>query len=617
MNPDESQSLSERVGRSLERARAALLAERDADGVWTGELSSSALSTAVAAMAMHQAAAAGHPQAEALRTAARRGFDWICGRQNEDGGFGDTVTSPSNISTSLLCWAALGVVAGDHQALQSTLDRVEECLRRDCGDLSAAGLAAVIQKKYGADRTFAVPILTTCALAGRLGEGREAWRHVPALPFELAACPHRWFAWLRLSTVSYALPALIAIGQVRHHFRPTANPVLRLARNMARKRTLRILQDIQPEGGGYLEAAPLTSFVCMSLVAMGRVHDPVCERGLQFLLRTQREDGSWPIDTNLRTWLTTLAIQALGDDSGRDLAAERAWVLARQAQEEHPYTHAAPGGFAWTDLSGGVPDADDTSGALLALHRLGATESEAGREAGAAGARWLVDLQNRDGGVPTFCRGWGQLPFDQSSADITAHAIRALARWQDALPEPLAGRAAAAQKRMMDYLMQVQRDDGAFVPLWFGNQSEPGKENPIYGTACVLRAMAAVQDDGAWREAGARAVRYLLGRQGLGGGLGANPCLEETALAATAWMEWSAGAGADEELVVAVQRALDFLCQHSDEGRSFPAAPIGLYFAQLWYDERLYPILFTVTALERADAFLTHHPAAQPARQGS
>ena len=52
-----------------------------------------------------------------------------------------------------------------------------------------------------------------CALAGRLGEGREAWRHVIPLPFELAALPHQLFAALRLPVVSYALPALIASGE--------------------------------------------------------------------------------------------------------------------------------------------------------------------------------------------------------------------------------------------------------------------------------------------------------------------------------------------------------------------------------------------------------------------
>ena len=49
----------------------------------------------------------------------------------------------------------------------------------------------------------------------------------------------------------------------------------------------------------------------------------------------------------------------------------REWLLAQQYRAEHPYTHAKPGGWAWTPLPGGVPDADDTPGALLALLELG------------------------------------------------------------------------------------------------------------------------------------------------------------------------------------------------------------------------------------------------------
>ena len=30
-----------------------------------------------------------------------------------------------------------------------------------------------------------------------------------------------------------------------------------------------------------------------------------------------------------------------------------------------------------------------------------------------------------------------------------------------------------------------------------------------------------------------------------------------------------------------------------------PASPIGLYFASLWYDEKLYPPLFAIPALAR------------------
>ena len=41
------------------------------------------------------------------------------------------------------------------------------------------------------------------------------------------------------------------------------------------------------------------------------------------------------------------------------------------------FTGAKEGGWGWSDLPGSVPDADDTSGALVALHVLtGGTYSE-------------------------------------------------------------------------------------------------------------------------------------------------------------------------------------------------------------------------------------------------
>src|SRR5262249_10073409 len=86
-------------------------------------------------------------------------------------------------------------------------------------------------------------------------------------------------------------------------------------------------------------------------------------------------------------------------------SAIRRWLLAQQHRVEHPYTHAAPGAWAWTNLPGGVPDADDTAGAVLALKHLGPIDDET-RAAAFAGIEWLLNTQNSDGGVPTFCRGW-------------------------------------------------------------------------------------------------------------------------------------------------------------------------------------------------------------------
>src|SRR3954470_23994 len=301
------------------------------------------------------------------------------------------------------------------------------------------------------------------------------------------------FAALRLPVVSYALPALIAIGQAHHFHSPSRNPFARLARSVTRRRTLRKLTGIQPPNGGFLEATPLTSFVTMSLAGSGQAEHLVVNRGVEFLSKSQREDGSWPIDTNLATWVTTLAINALGSEAlSRDqqrASALRSWLLNQQYRQRHPYTYAAPGGWAWTDLPGGVPDADDTSGALLALHSLGGSDEKT-REAAVLGVEWLLNVQNSDGGIPTFCKGWGTLPFDQSSADITAHAVRAWLVWNDQLPPRLRTRTERAVQRALRFLCRTQRADGSWVPLWFGNQFAPNDENATYGTARVLATLA-------------------------------------------------------------------------------------------------------------------------------
>ena len=41
------------------------------------------------------------------------------------------------------------------------------------------------------------------------------------------------------------------------------------------------------------------------------------------------------------------------------------------------------------------------------------------------------------------------------------------------------------------------------------------------------------------------------------------------------------------------------LAEATERGRRFEPAPIGLYFAKLWYFERLYPLAFTAAALAR------------------
>lgn len=587
---------------TLANARERLLAERNAGGHWEGELSSSALSTATAlfALSLHDR--------ERHADLVRGGIRWLVEHQNEDGGWGDTVLSLSNISTTALCWAALSV-AGEEAA--ESMRRVEAWLTRAAGSLEPAVLAKTIADRYGKDRTFSVPILTMCALAGRLGKGREGWRHVPPLPFELAAFPRQWFSWMRLPVVSYALPALIAIGQVGHTHRPTSNPLARCLRAGTREPTLRILREIQPEGGGFLEATPLTSFVTMSLLGCGYRDHPVVREGVDFLIRSARPDGSWAIDTNLSTWLTTLAVNALaplGLDQSLSVAEQRAvrdWLLGQQYREVHPYTLSQPGAWAWTDLPGGVPDADDTPGALLALSHLDAGDPEVRRAAG-AGVTWLLDLQNRDGGIPTFCRGWGALPFDRSGADLTSHTVQAWNAWRPHLSPGLATRIDHGLREAARYLAREQSPEGAWLPLWFGNQHTADEANPTYGTARVLPAVLAVPEG---TSLAPTAVQWLLRAQnadgGWGGGPGVPSSIEETAVAVQALAQ---ALPRDASVRPNLERGISRLAELTEGGRRFDASPIGFYFARLWYFERLYPLIFTVGALSHARRALGQSP---------
>jgi squalene-hopene/tetraprenyl-beta-curcumene cyclase len=605
------------VASTLARARQRLLSERGEHGHWVGELSTSALSTATAVAALALAERKRPADAARLAPLVDGGRAWLAAHANADGGYGDTVDSPTNVSTTALAWMALGVETGRSatEAEERARAGAEAWLRDFLGGLDARLLAEGLGRVYGEDRTFAVPILTACAIGGCFDE-REAWRHVTALPFELAALPRGLFASLGLPVVSYALPALIAIGQAIHHHRPSRNPFARLARGATRAHTLAVLTRIQPENGGFLEATPLTSFVAQSLLASGQEAHPVVDRALDFLAASVRPDGSWPIDTNLATWVTTLSIGALSGGGAledhldpEERSRLRAWLLGQQGRSVHPYTGAAPGGWAWTDLPGGVPDADDTPGALLALAALADEDGPdaAVTSAAAAGVTWLVDLQNRDGGIPTFCRGWGKLPFDKSCPDLTAHALRAWDAWFDYVPAELGGRIDTASARARQHLVATQRSDGSWVPLWFGNQEEAHLENPLYGTSRVLRAAGTLDEGPEWTAALRRALDWLLRAQNEDGGFGGAPgvasSIEETALALEALCDASrAGLRPMNELRPAIDRAAGWLRAATNGGSEFPARPIGLYFARLWYSERLYPLAFTVSALERAAA---------------
>lgn len=626
------------LGSAIANTRSHLLSLRNAAGHWEGELSSSALATATAVVALHAVDPREHV------SVIENGVRWLIDNQNADGGWGDTTISKSNLSTTLLCWSALRKWRAARNAndpsdegLEAGVRRADTWIHEHVGSLEPDRITKAVIARYGKDKTFSVPILMLCAICGTLGEDDEAWRRALPLPFELAAMPREWFGAIGLPVVSYALPALIAIGYTRFFHRPPAwwNP-LRWLRAALWARISPMLKTLQPSTGGYLEATPLTSFVTMALASADERHHPCVPHAVEFLLNSRRRDGSWPIDTNLATWGTTLAVKALvarHSDAGMSQSAKppdigmsgylKKWLLAQQYREVHPFTNAAPGGWAWTDLPGGVPDADDTSGALIALWQLCETDEERRllRPQVEAGITWLLDLQNRDGGMPTFCRGWGTLPFDRSTPEITSHTLWAWSLWQAHVGTPLSQRLHEGRAAALGYLARRQRKDGSWHPLWFGNEHTEDEENPVHGTAMVLLGLAHVASSvPAVKDMNRRAMEFLLHAQHADGGWGGSATvvasIEETANAVKALSTWLSRGDASSELAPrgrhAVAAGAAWLVERTRKGTEFPAAPIGLYFARLWYHERLYPVIWTLGALQQAEAVM-NSPKNDPA----
>ena len=611
-------SIAQRLTAAINRTTSHLLAERSKDGIWEGELSSSALSTATAVSALAvfrnglQASEAkvselncGLSDIGEISELIDRGVTWIAAHQNSDGGFGDTTLSYSNIATSMLVVAALEL-AGKSGEYQSLIERANKFI-------DSRGRVDGLRDRYGKDKTFAVPILTNAAIAGLVD-----WNDVSPLPFELACFPQSLYRFLKMPVVSYAIPALVAIGQARFFHKKPWNPISRIIRTLAVKKSLRVLERMQPDSGGYLEAIPLTSFVVMSLASIERTDHPVTCNGIRFISGSVRSDGSWPIDTNLATWNTSLSINALSKcPSGLQTVDCLEWLLNCQHATRHPFTGAAPGGWGWSNLSGAVPDCDDTPGALIALSEISkkcemSTEDRRQLEASIApGIEWMLGLQNRDKGWPTFCRGWGKLPFDRSGSDLTAHVLRALAAWQSKVPKSLLTRTLNSGFK---YLENTQHANGYWLPLWFGNQDDPNEENPIYGTSKVLLAYSdwGKEND----EVAKRGLQWLVEQQNPNGGWGSSVASqdkqiddESTATAITlSYMESSVEETAlAVEAIVAtdkghkykgiIEKGLLWLLDTVEKDTWTNPSPIGFYFAKLWYYERLYPMIFTVSAL--------------------
>lgn len=275
-------------------------------------------------------------------------------------------------------------------------------------------------------------------------------------------------------------------------------------------------------------------------------------------------------------WLRANEVRITGDWHRNLRPADRELRLGPD-----PVTGAPPSAAAWAFeyRNDWYPDVDDTAMVAKALRRAGdgggavlrtavqdvGSESRPTASASARATRWLVAMQNDDGGWAAFDRTrdrpWMEkVPFadhnamqDPSCADITGRTIEALITC--GVP-----RDHVAVRRAVQYLRREQRDQGCWWGRWGCNF--------LYGTWQAVGGLAAAGELPAQPHL-RKALAWLRAAQNADGGFGetADSYLDESRMArgpsAASQTSWGAMAlmylsGPGDP---AVERAMDYLCR--------------------------------------------------------
>jgi squalene-hopene/tetraprenyl-beta-curcumene cyclase len=468
-----SVAVETRLDAAIEAATDRLLELQHPDGYWVGELESNVTMTAQH-LFWHHVLGLRTPELD------RKIANELLARQREDGTWAIWFEGPGELSTTVEAYAALKLAGVD----------------------PGPEAREFIRSRGGIPKTR---IFTKCFLALL---GQWPWERVTPIPVELVLFPpsapfsiYNFACWARGTFVPLA--ACRALRPVRHAeidlreigAKPgqTRSPVppgpLRRAALREAERWVRAHQEADGSWGGI---QPPWVWSILMLAALGHGFED------ETLLRAVEGWEGFTIDEGDRlrpeacqspVWDTGLAVLALRDAGlGPEhpaLVRAAEWLLQEEVTVAGDWAvrkpDLAPGGWAFEFQNDLYPDVDDTAVVALALRRC-----HRGHEAVDRGLAWTAGMQSRSGGWGAFdidneAYWLYKLPFcdfgkvtDEPSADVTAHALEALAA-ESGFGEEV--------RRGLDWLLREQETDGS----WFGRWGV----NHVYGTGAALPALEA------------------------------------------------------------------------------------------------------------------------------
>jgi squalene-hopene/tetraprenyl-beta-curcumene cyclase len=217
-----------------------------------------------------------------------------------------------------------------------------------------------------------------------------------------------------------------------------------------------------------------------------------------------------------------LVVSGLAPDDPAVRKAGR-WLLDHEVRQVGDWQRRVPGapvgGWYFEYANEFYPDTDDTAEVLTSLSHVRfpvEEEDRARREAIERGRKWLLAMQNEDGGWGAFDKGcvnevWTYIPFadhnamiDPSCEDITGRALEALHNLGDRPDHP-------AVRNAVEFLKARQHPDGTWYGRWGCNY--------LYGTWLALRGLLHAGEDLSQQRYQA-AGDWLRSRQNADGGWG-------------------------------------------------------------------------------------------------
>jgi squalene-hopene/tetraprenyl-beta-curcumene cyclase len=613
--------------RALDDARRRLLGLQKFDGHWVGELEGDTILESEYVLLM---AFLGREGEDRPRKAAR----YLLRHQAPGGGWSNYPGGPVELSVTVKAYFALKLTGHDPDA--PYMARARAVIRglggaAGCNSFTKFYLALLGQFPYGNcasvppelvllprwfyvnlyamsswTRTIVVPLSIFSAFkpVRRLPPGKgiaELFLRPPQTPLWPAPPTRRWASW-----ANFFLGVDWAYKRAERWLGPVRRAAVRKAAAWMRERFA--------DSDGLGAIFPPMIYTVVALRCLGVADD---DPEMRWALK-QLDDLMIEEDHTLRlqpcmspVWDTALALNALADAGvpGAHPAAEAGcrWLLGREVRRRGDWAVGNPrleaGGWFFEYQNGFYPDTDDTAMVLMALAKHGAAATPAGRPAAERGLRWLLGMQNKDGGWAAFDRDINRevltkVPFadhnamlDPSCPDITARVLEALGHYGYGVDHPQVARA-------LDFLRRTQGADGSWLGRWGVNY--------LYGTWQVLQGLRAVGFDTADPMV-RRAVAWLQGVQQSGGGWGEScrsyddpslagrgtPTASQTAWALLALL--AAGEEGD-----AVRAGVDWLVANQREGGWDEAPFTGTGFPKVFYLKyHLYGLYFPLMALAR------------------